>query len=476
MKNKLRFLCILASLLGAFPVFSAGYKIKIKAHGVVDSMVYLGYYFGDKQYLKDSLKAGPKGDFVFEGDTELPRGIYLIVLPGRKYFEIIVDEDQDFYWEADYHNLEDFNAMKTSGSEENTRFLAYSKFIGERSKVATYYRDKVQIAKNAGDSGLMKIWMDSSAAVDKSVEDYKEEIIQKHPNAFMTMVFKSMKEPVVPEPPILSNGRPDSTFKYRYYKDHYWDYINFSDDRIVRTPVFHNKLKTFITQLTLQIPDSINSSADFVVEKARASKELFKYCVWFITYHYETSKIMGMDAVFVHMVDKYYAQKEAFWVDDVTLFKMTDRARAARPLLIGKTAPDLFMKDHLGNYKSLHQTEAPYTILVFWDPDCGHCKKQVPVIDSVYKAYKGKGVKVFAACTEREFDKWLKFIKDNNLEWIHVADSTLFFKRVYDITTTPIIYLLDKEKKIVAKRLAAEQLGEILQRRFKDEEDPVFHD
>jgi hypothetical protein len=71
---------------------------------------------------------------------------------------------------------------------------------------------------------------------------------------------------------ILENGKKDSTFAYRYYKAHFWDNIDFSDDRMLRTPIFHPKVKQYMEKLTAQGPDyvdSINASADYLISKAK---------------------------------------------------------------------------------------------------------------------------------------------------------------------------------------------------------------
>jgi thiol-disulfide isomerase/thioredoxin len=279
-----------------------------------------------------------------------------------------------------------------------------------------------------------------------------------------------MFDPEIPEVPLLENGRPDSTFRYLYYKAHFWDNIDFNDDRIIRTPIFHGKLKSFMQSMTVQMPDSINAAADYIIEKARPSKELFKYCIWYVTYTYETSDIMGMDAVFVHMADTYYASHQAFWVDDATQFKITDRANTLRPLLLGKKAPNLIMRDIHGDFRALHDVEAPYIVTIFWDPDCGHCKKAVPVLDSLYKAFlQPQGIEVYAVCAEYELDKWRKYVKEHEFQWINVSDSTytIPFKKLYDITSTPVIYILDENKNIIAKKISVQQIGEIIENRNK---------
>ena len=224
-------------------------------------------------------------------------------------------------------------------------------------------------------------------------------------------------------------------------------------------------------KLTYQIPDSVLVSARLIIEKSKASKEMFKYLVVTLTSNYEISKIMGMDAVFVGLVEDYYKTGQAYWADSLLTFKITDRARVMKPLLLGKRTPNLILADTSGVMQNLWNVNAKYTVLCFWDPDCSHCKKVVPKLKEWYSANKSKGVEVFGVCTETEEQKWKKFIRDNNLDWINVADIQLHnhFRSVYDISSTPVIYMLDKNKVIFAKKMGVEQMSEILDNQIRKE-------
>ena len=216
------------------------------------------------------------------------------------------------------------------------------------------------------------------------------------------------------------------------------------------------------------MPDSINAAADYLVELARPNSEVFKFVVWWITNTYETSNIMGMDAVFVHMADKYYTAEQAFWVDSTGLAKIQDRARTLKPLLLGQKAKNLVLEDTSGVYRSLNDVKSPYTILIFWDPDCGHCQKAMPKLKDLYDKFKIKGVQVYAVDDAVEEEKWKKYIREHNLNWINVADLQTHnnFRHDYDLTSTPQIFLLDDTKTIIAKRIDVETLGDLLQHKM----------
>jgi hypothetical protein len=266
--------------------------------------------------------------------------------------------------------------MKIKGSVENTLFFDYLKYINPRGLKADSLQKELANAKSKSDTTAIRGQMEK---VNKEVMTYREEIVKNNPKTFVAVLFKAMmvKEPTQEE---VDNAKAkgDSTFRYKFHKQHFWDNIDFSDDRISRTPIFHQKLKEYFTSMIYPQVDSINKEADWLVAKAKANKELFKYVVWYITTTHETSQLMGADAVYVHMGRKYYQTGQAYWVDTATLKKIVDRINILEPLLIGKRAPQLILADSNKKYHALHNVKAKYTIVYFWDPNCGHCQKETP--------------------------------------------------------------------------------------------------
>ena len=77
--------------------------------------------------------------------------------------------------------------------------------------------------------------------------------------------------------------------------------------------------------------------------------------------------------------------------------------------------------------------------------------------------------------TEFDVDEWKKFLEEQKIEdWLNVADISFDdegnplansdWRDKYDIYSTPVVYLLDKEKRILAKRINHDQLKEIILR------------
>jgi peroxiredoxin len=451
-----------------------GYSIKITAKGLKpEGMCQLARYYGDKQYIMDSAKVNEKGEVLFKGKEKWAQGIYMFVPPGKnRYFDFVMDEGQNFSIETDTADF--IKTMKVKGSDENKFFYEYQNFMAGKQKEnmplqASYKRLKDKNKDSA------KIVADKIAEIDKAVKQYKENFIKSNPKTFVAKLFRAMDEPEIPEAPLLPNGKKDTTFAYHYFKTHYFDNFDLTDDRLLRSPIFHNKIKFYMDKLTPQIPDSIDISADYLVEKARPNQEVFKYLVYWLTYTYESSKIMGMDAVFVHMVKQYYVTKQAFWMDSTQEYKIIKRMHELEPLLIGKKAPAINMPDSTGKYISLYDVKSKYTVVVFWDHGCGHCKKEIPKLLEAYtNKLKAKGVQVYAVETEDKPEDWKKFIRDYKLNWINVQElddyKRAVTKKIYDIYSTPVIYLLDENKIIKAKRIESEQLENLIDILDKEKE------
>jgi len=441
---------------------SQGYEISVTIKGISDSLIYLANYYGGNQYLKDSayvLKKKPY-TFVFKGKEALPGGIYILATQKKaKLLEMVVDKNQKFAIESDTIDL--INNLTFKNSPENDQFYSYirptAKFQGDMTKLQKQLKE-AKAAKN--EEGIKTIEAQIKEK-NKENEDFTKDFTTKNPEALISKILKVNEQIDIPELPIKENGNPDSTWGWTYYKNHYWDHVDLLDDRLLRTPVFTSKLSTFFNAVLIQDNDSIIKEADLLIERVRPNKEMFKYIVWWTTNHYETSKIMGQDAIFVYLAEKYYGGNQCWWADQNTVDKLIKRANELKLTLIGAKAPELVMPDTNNVFLSSYAPRTKYTIMWFWDPDCGHCKVETPKLRDFYVAQKDSlGLEVYAISTDQDMARWKKYIVDNKLTWINVGGNTanLDFRKVFDIYSTPVMYILDENKNIIAKRLSPEDL------------------
>ncbi len=462
---------LLGSLLNA--VYSQSYNINVHIKNLGDSTVYLGYYFGDKQYAKDTLLLDHNGKGTFKGTEPLKGGIYFILVPGNMFFELVIDKDQDFsvstIYDGDAGDLT--KNLSSKGSKDMDMYLDYEQFMTKRSELAISLRDRIKNEKDEKETQRLK---DSLNLLHDEVIKKWESIEKDYPKSLLAAVLLINKEIEVPDPPKDENGNIiDSAFQYKYYKKHYFDYVDFSDERLLRTQFYYPKIDRYFEKLIIPIPDTVIKESDMVLKKASANQEVYKYTLQMLFNKYNNSNIMGMDKVFVHFAENYYLNGKATWADTAWLKKVEERVDEIKPNLIGKKAPEIRLLSPDDELISLYGINADYTVLFFFDPNCGHCKKATPLMKDLADKYWEKGVEVLGIYTQGNKDEWTKFIKDQHLEnWINGWDpyNQSNFRTYYDVRSTPSIYLLDKNKNIIGKRIDVETLEKMLEDEFNKKE------
>jgi thiol-disulfide isomerase/thioredoxin len=454
---------ILLSLVPAFLYgqLKNGYEIDVTIKGLPDSTVFLAYHLGDKQYIKDTLKLDESGHGVFNGREVLPQGIYMIVLPGRKYFEILISSDQYFSLTCSLSDY--FNTLKFSGSEQNSAFVDYQRKWILMQQHASSISKRIQNNKQNNDS--LKILGPIQKAYEESMKSYLKSVIRENEGTFLATLVRGLLPIDIPEfPAPIGFSNPDSVKwvrNYNYNKNHFFDNIDLTDERLLRTPILYARLDAFFTNVLIQSPDTINKEIDKLLKKCSGNHKIFQFVAVYLFNHFRESEIMGQDAVMVKLADDIYLSGKADWVTKEFKDDLRKQIDLLRPNLIGKKAENIVMDSFKGIFVSLYDVEKEFTILYFWEPDCGHCKEATPKLKAFYDKPKDYSLEVFAVCTTSDKPKWTKYIEDNKLTWINGWDPkrTSHFDYFYNVQSTPTIYILDKNKKIIAKRLAVEEIG-----------------
>src|SRR5690606_22121324 len=123
MKNIIILTTFLGIALGGFA--QKGHKIEVQIKGLKDTTLILGYHYGNKKLVADTILVDEKGKGIFQGDTALTPGMYLVLTPDMRFFEIIIDKEQHFKVSTDTTDL--FRNLKIEGSPDNTVFNGYQK-------------------------------------------------------------------------------------------------------------------------------------------------------------------------------------------------------------------------------------------------------------------------------------------------------------------------------------------------------------
>lgn len=441
------------------------HDIKIKVNGYAGEYVTIANNLLDKQYVVDTLYKSDDGYFHLSDTNELKKGIYLVVLsPNNNYFQFLVGNEKPFF--SLETTAKEIGKVKTKGSKENQEFYDYLGFL-EQQRVKDLPLKEAVEKEGVTEAEKEKISA-RRQAINAEVEVYQQKVITEKPESFVAAII-SANLPVTPPDFKEASDEERPTKQWRYVQDHYFDHLDLQDERLLRTPFLFTKIDYYVHRLHVQHPDSIAQAMDKVLKQMDENGDLFKtYLISFLN-EAAKSEIVGMDAIYVFLIDNYYATGKAPWTDDEQLQKFIDNADRLRPLLIGKTAPDLKLEKRDGTSINLYDVETDYTVLYFWRYDCGHCKKSTPAMKEFYEKWKDNGVTLFAICakTGKDVAPCWEYIDENEInDWLHTVDPYMRsrYAKLYDVQTTPAIFVLDKDKKIISKRIGAEQLDELLTR------------
>jgi thiol-disulfide isomerase/thioredoxin len=474
-------LFLFATILFA-QTYSQGYAININYKPASNSFLYLGYYYGDKKYVQDSAKIQPDGSAQFKGDKPLTGGLYIIVDEKKqKFFDVLIDKEQSFQLVID---TTAFAISSLKGSSDNNYLEEYKKATSRFFQNYQQWQKELASSKTKKDSTVIQQKINEAAGQS---QQWRDSFVTAHPQTYLALLFRLMKEPVY-QP--KEKNRQDSVNAWYNYKQQYWAGISPADERLLRTPMFEQRLGRYFENVVYRQPDSIKAEVDKFVLYSRTNTTMFRYFINRFTNDYMNPKYMGLDVVFLHIFEKYYLTNQVTWLEPKDKDLVFNRAYSIMGNIVGEPAVELQMLDTLDRKVNLYSIIAPYTLLMFWDPDCGHCREQVPIVDSLYKnnwqklGMKLIGVLVDTVRSEKnklpEVKKhWMNYITEHKLSgWMHWYQSfdareqerlnnIPGFRQTYDIFQTPTIYLLDKDKRIVAKKISAEQVNDFLKHKHQ---------
>lgn len=472
-------------LIGFASTAQTNYTIKVKIEGLTDSLAYLGTYTGKNLYLYDTAVVQPDGSFTFN-NLDMPHGVYSIIasIKPPTYFDILVNETT-INIESKMPDL--VSNLKIKKSNENKVFYEYINFLKDNSVKKTPILEQRKIARDSNDFELVEKLEKEIIRIDNSVLDYQKKLAKEKSDMLVGKLINMSVE--IDMPKIPKEVTDSNSFKMNYYKNNYWNNIDLSDDRLGKSALFYNQMENYFMKVIPQIPDTVNKRIDWFMAQLKPNGFMNKSALEFLAYAHAQSKLMGMDAVYVHVADNYILNGKSEWIAPDQIAKLKPKVEKLRPTLIGKTAPNLILADSTErNWVSLNKVKSEFTLLIFWNDDCGHCKKEIPKYKKLYDSIKKNtdiNFEVYAVGTAIENDGWKEFIKDQGLDWINVSDfpklrenpdkyvferkttiNSINYRNTYDIFITPIGYLLDKDKKIIAKQFDANQLSKLL---------PLFH-
>lgn len=221
-------------------------------------------------------------------------------------------------------------------------------------------------------------------------------------------------------------------------KPDFWKGIEDFDGPTDENPVLAAQIDFYFDKMVASLPDSINLEISRLIERTSFNPDLRDFILWHLLEKYRHPEYMSQDQVFVYLYDEYFSQLEIKDLNKRNLSMIQEKAERLRRLALFNPAPDFKLNDSF----DLQSFESNYTVLFFYDHDCDLCHQEMRDLDSVCSNHPE--IKVMAV--------------DMNTDDVRV--NVLY--DLYDIETTPLIYVLDRDKRIIAKKIRSKQIPLVL--------------
>jgi peroxiredoxin len=440
-------------------------QITFKIGGFTEGVAKLVGVYADANYMADTAKIASDGTIQFAKTEGYVDGLFYLLLPDETSFQFMVANGENFTVKAKKGDF--LNTLQAEQSVENKIFFENQRFqAGLEQRFNAVMAEMRKQPQGSAEFENLK-------AKQQNLLNEREGILTKlkmdYPNALFTK-FKLAGQNPKYRYAFRSNGSLDSIQTMRNFQEDWWNGFDFSEARLVRTPVFQNKLKKYISELTVQHPDSIVKSAINIIDKTFNNKELFKVAANWITYNHKPTvgKLMDCDAIYAQLVLKYFtpenSEKLGIPLEDIT--SMRNTATAMLPSFVGKIGQDIVARNKNNELKSIYGLKSAITVIYIYNPDCEHCQEETPKLRAVYDQWKSRGIEIFSIVyNAKDKAEWQDFAQKYGINWTDIWDPEVKsrYNEKYYTDITPEMYVLDKNHKIVAKNLKASQLPEVFE-------------
>ncbi len=443
-----------------------GYSIRIRLDGCsVNDSVFLARFRGSQIENLHTEKVAPKGN-RFSGVDPLKPGMYATGIKGKDIIEFMISDslDQQFSIFADITKVTATLAFKNS--PENSALADFTRYLEDNGNRRKDLQRKLLRFNWQADS--VKKFNAAVVQLTTGMKNRTDSLKKEFPGSLLTLNIGLIIYPEIPEPAVNAEGsdrEPDiQEMAYRYYTNHFFDGTDFSDPRLVTIPLYEKKLAYYFQQVVQPHPDSIYQRIDKILELAGKNQDVYNFTVRSLYGLYRKSSDPENLRVSALIGENYILSEPDRWNDPAFVEKVRERTEKSKLNPVGQTATDLRLETLSGEKLRLSDVKAALTILYFFNPDCEACGPITGHLSLVYRKYQEQGVKVFAVYLDRQKQKWEKYIASSRLDWLNVydPDGNERIEERYDIYAIPMIYLLDSEKRVIAKDVPIEKLEDLL--------------
>jgi len=423
-------------------------------HKLGKAKIYLLSIYGERTSPADSTLTDSSGRFRFTLTSKTCPGLYRVVWSKAGLVNLVLNRE-NVKFETYDNSPED--SLKILSSQEN-EILHFFTVMARTNQaklellmpVVDFYpvRDELYRKIAAEFETIQKVQL---ACLDS--------MVRKYPGSYAVRMEKVLQTPYIPAS-LSTNSRME------YLKQHYWDKVDFNDTALLRSNVFADKIISYLAiyqnnRLSQkQLESEFIKAVTVALGAASVCPDTYKFMLDYLVggfdkYHF--------DDVITYIADNF---QDPFSCEDAArksaLQKKLDNFKK---LSVGRIAPDIQVPDMKGSKRSLLSVNSEYTLLVFWSSQCPHCTEMLPKLKTWYDKQKPGKLEIMAVSLDTSRTEWTSFVKKEKLNWINVSELKGYSGKAedeYNVYATPTMYLLDHEKKIIAKPITWRELEQAL--------------
>ncbi|MCX6257800.1 MAG: thioredoxin-like domain-containing protein [Bacteroidia bacterium] len=448
----MKLLNTIALVIFSFSIYGQNeFILKINVKGLPGKVIYLADFYGDKNKFIDTTVTNAYGTATFVMNDSRQPGMYHIVFDKDRFADVIYNRE-DITVSTVASNPMD--SLVVESSTENKIYYGFLHYDQEYELKDGLLNSLVEMYPRK--EAFYKQSVDEYNRVQKDRDDEIARISASYPDAFATKFVKLQKLPYI-DPAMKESDR------FSYLKLHFFDYTDFNDVNLLRSDAYTNKVINYLKlysnrQLNqAQLEDQFRIAVDIILESAaKGNRLVYDYIVDYLTRGFEK---FGFDKVNLHIAEKYKEQSAC--ENEARKSDLQTRLENYQKLAEGKIAPEFEIPDDKGNKISMASVKTDYTVLLFWASWCPHCASMLPDINTIYESQTIKKFEIIAYSLDNEEADWRNALAKGNFTWISCCDFKGWNSKIsvdYNIYATPTMYVLDKNRKIIAKPITPDQL------------------
>ena len=426
----------------------------------VGSVIRISKYLGDMNIPLDSLRYRGEAEVFFKYDDRYTDGVYLIEISTIESFQFVLVNKEKIT--AHIYESGSGMAFKPDQSKENDAFNimlnlsdVYSSSMDTLNAAMSYLSD-FEPRHDAITDSLTMVYHRIADAYNNSLGLLNN----LFPESYTAEVLVALDK--IP----LRTQKPEWSKKYdndpAFNHVHYFDHINFGDERIVSNPFLSNKILDYLYNYAERSEQGIKEGIDMILGQPNLHPKVQGFIIDLLIDFFTDKEA----AEFIDHIDRNYLGNCELPLSEETLAKINSMVKFKS----GDQVPSVKMPSQTGHYIPLNSLDGQLNVVVFWASWCSHCMREIPKLKSLYDEMQGK-LGVYPVSRDTSKTDWVQTINSEGLKWLNVNDLKGWDSETvqqFGVTSTPTLILLDERLRWIGRSSSFEGLLELVREQLAE--------